>query len=534
LRKNSEARLKRKNSAEPELAHEQASGQTTGHTTLGGDSVIGPTYFDIESLDLEGRGVARREDGKVVFIEGALPLERVRAQINVRKAKWEEGVCTHVIKESSSRVKPACAYFGLKRTDCGGCKMQHLSAGAQVAIKQRVLEDNLWHIGKVKPGIIYRAVYGPEWGYRFRARLSVRFVKARDHALVGFHERQSRYIADISSCAVLPLHVSQLLLPLRELIGSLSVRESCPQIEVACGDEIIALVLRHLEPLSEYDKDILRTFSSQHNVQWWLQPGGTETIALMQPNEPSKLAYSLPAYSLRMPYRPSDFTQVNPKINEILVHKALQYLQVNKNERVVDWFCGLGNFTLPLATQAAHVLGVEGSEGLVQRARENLTFNQARLGELAPTHFVSQNLFEMTPEVLWSNGSFDKWLIDPPREGCMALVKSLAQICSLSSIKNQNNQAINLPKHGADSSETSPLSSVVGDAVGADRVDEQEQNWRPPTRIVYVSCNPSTLARDAQILVHEAGYTCSGAGVVNMFAHTAHVESIAVFDWPLK
>lgn len=466
-----------------------------------------PTYF-IESLDLEGRGVSRREDGKVVFIEGALPFETVKAQINIRKPKWEEGVCVQVLKESSQRVKPECSYFGLKRTDCGGCKMQHLHGTAQVAIKQRVLEDNLWHIGRVKPLEIMRAVHGPQWGYRYRARLSVRYVKAREGALVGFHERQSRYIADISSCSVLPVHVSDLLLPLRALISALTVRETCPQIEVACGDEVTALVLRHLEPLDPSDINTLKVFGAEHNVQWWLQPSGTESLHLMDESEPSRLGYSIQEYGIRMPYRPADFTQVNPHINEVLVSKAIKYLQLKKEESVADWFCGLGNFTLPLATIAARVFGVEGSEILVSRAKENFHYNQSRRAnqggsELCTTEFVMRNLFEMSPEVLWADGYFDKWLVDPPREGCMALAKSLAQLSQLQSVRDDSS------------------------------VGSSSNSWKPPRRIVYVSCNPATLARDAQILVHEAGYVCTMAGVVNMFPQTAHVESMAVFDWPI-
>lgn len=461
-----------------------------------------PDYF-IESLDLEGRGVSRREDGKVIFIEGALPFETVKAQINIRKPKWEEGVCVQVLKESSQRVKPECEYFGLKRTNCGGCKMQHLGGTAQIAIKQRVLEDNLWHIGRVKPLEIMRAVHGPQWGYRYRARLSVRYVKAREHALVGFHERQSRYIADIHSCSVLPAHVSNLLMPLRSLISSLKARETCPQIEVACGDEITALVLRHLEPLESTDKELLAAFARLHNVQWWLQPSGTDSLHLMDESAPSRLAYNIQEFGIRMPYRPADFTQVNPHINEVLVTKAIRHLEVLPGERLVDWFCGLGNFTLPLATVGSKVLGIEGSEILVSRAKENFEYNQKRRAELGATQlnsaeFVVRNLFEMTPEVLWADGAFDKWLVDPPREGCMALVKALAQICQLPSVR---------------------------DGVSS------EGGWRPPKRIVYVSCNPATLARDAQILVHEAGYVCTMAGVVNMFPQTAHVESMAVFDW---
>jgi 23S rRNA (uracil1939-C5)-methyltransferase len=472
-----------------------------------------PEFF-IESLDLEGRGVSKKEDGKVLFIEGALPFERVKAQINTHRPKYEEGVCAQVLKGSSQRVQPECEYFGIKRTNCGGCKTQHLHPTAQVAVKQRVLEDNLWHIGRVKPDQILRAVQGPQWGYRFRARLSVRYVKARGHALVGFHERQSRYIADIHSCKILPKHVSDMLLPLRDLVSAFAVPDSIPQIEVACGEEITALVLRHLEPLSPKDLELLEAFAQAHQVQWWLQPKGPDSLHLMQPSVPSKLSYSIEEFGIKMPYRPADFTQVNPHINQVLVSKAIKYLQLKEGETVIDWFCGLGNFTLPLATTAAKVLGIEGSDILVQRAKENYDFNQQRRAlqnsglpyeawpQLCPTEFVMRNLFEMTPEVLWADGQYDKWLVDPPREGCMALVQALAHICKLGASKHQ-------------ATDLSPLGT-----------------WTPPKRIVYVSCNPSTLARDAQILVHEAGYKCTHAGVVNMFPQTAHVESVAVFEWP--
>ena len=461
-----------------------------------------PSYF-IESLDLEGRGVARREDGKVLFIEGALPFETVKAQINIRKANWEVGVCVQVLKESSQRVNPECEYFGLKRTNCGGCKMQHLDGAAQVAIKQRVLEDNLWHIGRVKPMQIMRAIHGPQWEYRYRARLSVRYVKAREHALVGFHERQSRYIADIHSCKILPAHVSHLLLPLRALISALSVRESCPQIEVACGDEVTALVLRHLEPLSSSDQLLLKNFAHQHNVQWWLQPGGTDSLHLMEESETSRLGYTIKEFDVRMPYRPQDFTQVNPHINEILVSKAIKYLQVQAGESVVDWFCGLGNFTLPLATVASKVLGIEGSEILVSRARENFEYNQLKresegVSALSPTDFVVRNLFEMTPEVLWEDGSFDKWLLDPPREGCMALVKALAEISKLQSVRE-----------GALS-------------------EQSESGWKPPKRIVYVSCNPASWARDALRLI-EGGYRLADLRAVGQFRWSTHVELVSLF-----
>ena len=461
-----------------------------------------PTYlnewFTIESLDIEAQGIAHRADGKVVFIEGALPFEVVSANVHRKKNSFEQGTVTQIHRESSQRVQPGCPHFGLHAGACGGCKMQHLHVGAQVAVKQRVLEDNLWHLGKVKADNILRPIEGPAWGYRYRARLSVRHVHKKGAVLIGFHERKSRYVADMKECHVLPPHVSALLLPLRALVKSMDAIETLPQIELACGDDVTALVLRHLEPLSDADKDRLRVFAGEHvGVQWWLQPKGLDTVHLLDEGGP-QLAYALPEFGVTMPFRPTDFTQVNPWINRVLVSRALRLLDAQKHERVIDWFCGLGNFTLPLATQAREVLGVEGAEALVARARENYESNKALAlagSEYIATKFVARNLFEMTPELLVQDGTADKWLIDPPREGAFALVKALAELRG---------------------------TSIALAAAAA---------WKPPSRIVYVSCNPATLARDADVLVHQAGYRCAKAGVVNMFPHTAHVESIAVFDW---
>jgi 23S rRNA (uracil1939-C5)-methyltransferase len=370
--------------------------------------------------------------------------------------------------------------------------MQHLHVAAQVAVKQRVLEDNLWHLGRLRPERVLRPIEGPAWGYRDRGRLSVRYVRKKGEVLVGFHERKSRYVADMRECRVLPPHVSVLLLPLRALIGAMDARETLPQIELAVGADVTALVLRHMEPLSAGDLAQLRAFASTHGVQWWLQPKGPDTVHLLDEGGP-QLSYRLPEYGIEMPYRPTDFTQVNAHINRVLVHRALGLLDVQRDERVIDWFCGLGNFSLPLATQAREVLGIEGSEALVARSRDNYQRNAATRdghGPLAPTRFAARNLFEMTPEQLVADGTAQKWLVDPPREGAHALVQALAQ-----------------------------LRQAPGRA-----------DWQPPQRIVYVSCNPATLARDAGILVNEAGYRCVAAGAVNMFPHTAHVESIAQFE----
>ena len=471
-------------------------------------------WLHVKSLDLEAQGVAHKPDGKVVFIDGALPFEIVSANIHRSKAAFEKGTLSEIHRESSQRVRPECPHFGLQPQSCGGCKMQHLHPVAQVAVKQRVLEDNLWHIGKVKPVNILRPIEGPAWGYRYRARLSVRFVRKKGEVLIGFHERKSHYVADMKECKVLAPHVSAMLMPLRALIMSMDAVETLPQIELAVGDQgggtadVTAMVLRHMEPLSEADLQRLRVFAAANaGLQWWLQPKGPETIHRLDElpgHETGQLAYALPQFGVTMPFKPTDFTQVNPHINRVLVSRALRLLDVQKHERVIDWFCGLGNFTLPLATQGREVLGIEGSEALVARSRENYQSNQALRQEnqaLAATDFVARNLFEMTPAMLIADGVADKWLVDPPREGAFALAKALADI----------EQA----RQGAEDAPPLP---------------EGAEHWSPPKRIVYVSCNPATLARDAGLLVHLAGYRCVAAGMVNMFPHTAHVESMAVFE----
>jgi 23S rRNA (uracil1939-C5)-methyltransferase len=460
-------------------------------------------WLQVQSLNLDAQGVARKPDGKVIFIEGALPFELVTANTHRKKNNWEQASLTAIHRESPQRVRPGCPHFGLHAGACGGCKMQHLHVGAQVAVKQRVLEDNLWHLGKVKAQTMLRPIEGPSWGYRYRARLSVRHVIKKGQVLIGFHERKSRYVADMEQCPVLPPHVDAMLMPLRALIAGMDARDTCPQIELACGDTVTALVLRHLEPLSTGDIARLRAFAAEHHVQWWLQPKGPDTVKLLDEGG-EQLSYALPDFGITMPFKPTDFTQVNPHINRVLVSRALRLLDVQPHERVIDWFCGLGNFTLPLATQAREVLGIEGSEALVARSRENYASNQAAAPDhkaLAATDFVARNLFDMTSEMLVADGSAEKWLVDPPREGAFALAKALADI----------------------------EQARIG-AEGAGPLPAGAEGWTPPKRIVYVSCNPATLARDAGLLVHLAGYQCTAAGMVNMFPHTAHVESMAVFD----
>ncbi len=449
----------------------------------------------VESLDFDAQGIAHNDEGKVIFIDGALPGERVIAQTLGIKPSFEKARVVEVIKQSSLRVTPQCKHFGV----CGGCSMQHLDHSAQIAIKQRTLEDTLWHIGKVKPEQVLRPIEGEPWGYRYRARLSVRLVNKKGGMLIGFHEKSSSYVADMTSCEVLPRHVSDLLVPLRRLLESLSVPDRYAQIELACGESqeattgikqrVTALVLRHLVPVTEDDAAKLRAFAAMHTeagIEWWLQAKGPETVQTLD-NLPSKLGYYLPEFGIHMPYKPTDFTQVNHRLNATLVSRALRLLQVQTGERVIDWFCGLGNFTLPLATQARHVIGIEGCETLVARAGDN-----AALNALADrTQFEARNLFEITAADVTALGPHEKWLIDPPREGALALVKALAEL-------HEANDAVSL--------------SVL------------------PKRIVYVSCNPATLARDAALLVHQAGYTLKQAGIANMFPHTSHVESIAVFE----
>jgi 23S rRNA (uracil1939-C5)-methyltransferase len=444
-------------------------------------------WLTVESLDLEAQGVAHDTQGKVVFIEGALPGETVQVRVNRRKSQWEQATLTALAHESAMRVRPACPHFGLHGGACGGCKMQHLHPAAQVAVKQRALEDCLWHVGKVRPEQVLRPIEGPSWGYRYRARLSVRYVAKKGTVLIGFHERKSSFIADMQSCAVLPPRVSAMLMPLRAMVTAMQARERLPQIELAAGDNVVALVLRHLEPLSSADQQCLRAFATEHGVQWWLQPKGPETVHRLDDVDGEELAYALTDFGITMPFKPTDFTQVNPHVNAVLVGRALRLLGVQAHERVIDWFCGLGNFTLPLACRAQAVVGIEGSDVLVQRAAANAERN----GLAGKVRFEARDLFELTAAQLAADGVADKWLIDPPREGAFALAKALAEL-------------------------------------HADPA--QAPGWMAPQRIVYVSCNPATLARDAGLLVHQAGYRCTAAGAVNMFPHTAHVESIAVFE----
>jgi 23S rRNA (uracil1939-C5)-methyltransferase len=436
----------------------------------------------IEALDHEARGIARL-DGKAIFVEGALPGETVEYASYRKKPHYEQAHLVRVIRAVALREKPRCPHFGI----CGGCVMQHLDITAQVAVKQRVLEDNLWHIGRVRAEEILPPIQGPAWGYRYKARLGVRKVPKKGGMLVGFHEKRSSFIADLQTCPILHPTVSALLMPLREMIGGLSIAERLPQVEVAAGEACVALVLRILEPLSLADEARLKSFADRHHITFYLQPKGPDTVYRFHPLLGAGLDYRLPEFDLSLNFRPTDFTQVNPAINRALVRRALELLRLEAGERVVDLFCGLGNFTLPIAKSGARVLGVEGNAALVERGREIARENHLAAGQV---DFAVANLFECTPESLWAlaSGHMDKLLIDPPREGALEVVKSLP--------------------------------------------DADSVNFNGPGRIVYVSCNPATLARDAAILVSQKHYRLAAAGVVNMFPHTAHVESIAVFERP--
>jgi len=428
----------------------------------------------IESLDREGRGIARVE-GKAIFIDGGLPGERVSYDTYKKKSKYEMASVTAIHQASGARVMPRCPHFGI----CGGCSMQHLEAQSQVAAKQRVLEDNLWHIGKVRPEVVLAPIYGQTWGYRHRARMSVRMVLKKGGALVGFHERKSSFVADMTSCEVLPRSVSDMLVPLRTLIAGLSLPTRLPQIELAVGEAVTVLVLRILDPLSPQDEDLLRNFATRHGIQFWLQTKGPDTAAPFFPLDAPPLYYSLPEFGVQIRFRPTDFTQVNHQVNRILVRRAMALLDARPGERIADLFCGMGNFSLPIASRGAEVLGVEGNAELVRRAEGNAREN----GLAARARFQTANLFEAANCVAFAandSSGFDKLLIDPPRDGAVEVVKALGE--------------------------------------------------GGPRRIVYVSCDPATLARDAEVLVQMKGYRLAAAGVINMFPHTSHVESIALFE----
>lgn len=434
-------------------------------------TVFHSLQVQIESLDHDGQGVARHE-GKTIFVKGGLPGETVTCTLTRNKPSWAVAMVDDVLHAAAERVTPQCPHFGV----CGGCSMQHADHRAQVAYKQRVLEDALWHIGRVRPERVLSPIYAQPWGYRHRARLSARHVRKKGGSLVGFRERQSSYVTDMDSCEVLPPRVSLLIPALRQLIDGLSICEQLPQIELAIGDPEIVLVFRVLAWPSEADQSLLRAFAEQQQVQVWLQPKGPDTAAPFWPLNPPALRYSLPEYAVQFEFRPTDFTQVNHAVNQMLVRRALGLLQPQAGERVADFFCGLGNFTLPMARLGAQALGYEGSAELIARARQNAQAN----GLATQTEFAAINLFDAKACSALPSFAGGKVLLDPPREGAVELLKSFA--------------------------------------------------GREPQRIVYVSCDPATLARDVGYLCGSLGYDLRAAGIANMFPHTSHVESIALLE----
>ncbi len=428
-----------------------------------------PVRVTVESMTHDGRGVAH-VDGKAVFIDGALPGEELSFLYTARSRKHDEGRLCEMFQASDQRVEPKCAFFEI----CGGCSLQHQHPDGQILSKQQTLLDNLERIGKVKPERVLDALSGPVWGYRNKARLGVKYVRKKGRVLVGFREKRKPYLADIRRCEVLHPSVGERLDELAKMIQGMEARERIAQIEVAVGEQATALVFRHLDPLSESDTRILKDYAEQTGLHVWLQPGGPDTVAPLWPLD-SQLSYHLQDYDIEMLFQPTDFTQVNVEINRSMIRQTLDLLNLDKDSQVLDLFCGLGNFTLPLARHAGHVTGVEGDAGLVQRARDNAARNTVTNAE-----YHAVDLTQDPAGQGWMKQKYDRILLDPPRSGAQEMMPHIASL-------------------------------------GA-------------TRIVYVSCHPGSLARDAGVLVNEYGYRLVAAGVMDMFPHTAHVESMALFE----
>ena len=430
------------------------------------------TPFQIQILDLshDGRGVARREDGKAVFVAGALPGETVLAEPTARSRRFDEARTLEVLTASPERVPPRCPHFGT----CGGCVLQHLAEDRQIVAKERVLLENLERIGKVAPGRVLEPLTADSWGYRRKGRFSVRRVNKKDKTLVGFREQDPRFVADLGQCHTVIPQIGMKIQALAALVDGLQAREQIPQIEFIAGDDAIALTVRHLAPLDEADRAALAAFGREHGFSIFLQPKGPDSVHPLDGQAPA-LSFRLPQWEVELAFEPLDFIQVNAGLNQKMIARALELLDAQAGERVLDLFCGLGNFTLPLARTVAEVVGVEGDAGLVARARAN-----AQRNGLGNAQFFAADLTTDQRGTPWMRAGFDKLLLDPPRSGADEVLKQL-------------------PLQGID-------------------------------RIVYVSCHPGSLARDAGFLVHERGYRLVAAGVMDMFPHTAHVESMAVFE----
>lgn len=427
------------------------------------------TEVDITNLTHDGRGVAHI-DGKAVFVTGALPGERVRIALTKRSRSFDEAKVEQLLTRSPDRVEPRCIHFGT----CSGCTLQHLSPTAQIAAKQRVLADNFERIGKVEPAVWLDPLTDASWGYRRKGRLSVKWVAKKDRVLVGFREVNPRFVADLSICHTLLPQVGERLVALGELVGSLDAKSQIAQIEIAAGDETVALTFRNLQPLSESDRTALITFGQAHNLAILLQPGGPDSVHALWPLDIA-LSFRITESDIDIVFRPLDFIQVNAGMNQRMIARALELLDPQPTDVVLDLFCGLGNFTLPIARRAGSVIGVEGEAALVARARENATRNHIDNAE-----FLVADLAADQRDAPWVQRRHDKLLLDPPRSGAAAVLEYL-------------------PRKGTD-------------------------------RIVYVSCHPASLARDAGTLVTRHGFRLGAAGVMDMFPHTAHVESIALFE----
>lgn len=430
-----------------------------------------PVELDIDRISHEGRGIGVN-DGRTAFIQGALPGERVTADIRRQRRRQQEGQAVSVVgTPAADRVTPPCEFFGV----CGGCSLQHMDPAAQVQHKESTLAELLEHTGRVSPARWLPPLTGPTAGYRRRARLGVKYVPRKgDRVLVGFRERFSPFVADIESCHVLDARVGPLIPALAQLVRALSMPDRIAQIEVAAGDEAVGLVFRNLRALTPADREALIAFGNAHDVLIFEQPGNESTVAPLG-HDQSRLEYRLPEFDLRFAFAPTDFTQINAAINRQMVPQAIEQLALEADSRVLDLFCGLGNFTLPIAQNAAAVIGVEGDEPLVERGREN-----AALNGIDNARFAATDLTRIPPDAEWLGEGIDRALLDPPRSGALEVLPSL-------------------------------------DALG-------------PSRIVYVSCGPSTLARDAGELVHRYGYRLEAAGLMDMFPHTGHAEAMAVFS----
>jgi 23S rRNA (uracil1939-C5)-methyltransferase len=431
-----------------------------------------PIYTaQINNISHDGRGIAHI-DGKITLIDNALPGEQVEFCYRKRHPKFDEGYAVNIITKAAERVEPRCPHYGI----CGGCSLQHLEPTAQITTKQQHLLEQLLHFGKVQPKEILSPLTGSVYNYRHKARLSVKYLAAKDKVLVGFREKNSHFIADLTRCEVLALPVGQLIEPFKKLIATLEIKQHIPQLEIAIGDDATAIILRHLIAIPDADCQKLQQFAQEHNISLYLQPGNLESIHLLWPKqEKINISYFFPLYDLELFFHPANFSQVNPVINQQMIQQAITLLDPQANDEILDLFCGFGNFTLPLAKYAKHVIGIEGEKKMIACAKANAEHNHL--------HNISFDVADLTkPETFgaWAKRTYNKILLDPPRTGAEAILNTVTQM--------------------------------------------------KPQKILYISCNPATLARDAGILVNTLGYQLTKAGVMDMFPHTSHVEAMAVFE----